>query len=54
MVTETALHPSLPEQLFHVLTGKVDAIHGEMLERVEFGELRDKLGDTLLDVRGGI
>ena len=39
---------SLPEQFIHVASEKVEASQGEMLETVEFGELRNELGDTLL------
>ena len=47
-ITETDHYPSLPEQLFHVVTGKVATIHGEVLEIVEFGELRKEFGSTVL------
>lgn len=48
MVSKTASHSSLPEQLLHGIPGKVDTFQGEMLETVEFGDLRNELGDKCL------
>jgi hypothetical protein len=47
---ETAHHPSLPEQLFHVVIGNVGTIHIDMLEMVELGELRKEFGSTYLSI----
>ena len=46
--SERTLTPSLHEHFIHVASEKVEASQVEMLETVEFGELRNELGDTLL------
>ena len=46
--SERTLPPSLPEQFIHVASEKVEASQVEMLETVEFGELRNDLDDALL------
>lgn len=46
--SERTLPPSLSKQFIHAASEKVEASQVEMLETVEFGELRNELGDTLL------
>lgn len=46
--SERAFPPYLLEQFIHVAMEKVGASYVEMLEMVEFGELRNELGDSLL------
>ena len=47
-ITETDHCPSVPEQQFLVVTGKVATIHGEVLEIVEFAEPRKEFGSAVL------
>lgn len=46
--SERAFPPYLLEQFIHVAMEKVGTSYVEMLEMVEFGELRNELGDSLL------
>lgn len=48
LVVHPVCHPGLPEDLFHMISEKAQAIHGEMLETIETGELRNELVDILL------
>ena len=48
LVAGTALHPSLPEQEFHVLTEETEATQIKMLETADSGKLRNELLNKLL------